>query len=93
MPNPFYIKQLPLDAPFCNRKKEIAELCRLAESKNDVVIHSPRRFGKTSLVRRVQKELADRGGLTIYADFFGVGSIDDVAARMTEAVFRVTHKN
>jgi hypothetical protein len=93
MANPFYIKQLPLDAPFCNRRKEIEELCRLAESKNDVVIHSPRRFGKTSLVRRVQKELADRGGLTIYADFFGVGSIDDVAARLTEAVFRVTRKN
>jgi len=92
MANPFYIKQLPLDAPFCNRQKEIAELCRLAESRNDVVIHSPRRFGKTSLVRRVQKELADRGGLTIYADFFGVGSIDDVAARMAEAVFRVTRR-
>lgn len=93
MANPFYIKQLPLDAPFCNRHKEIEELCRLAESKNDVVIHSPRRFGKTSLVRRVQKQLADQGAITIYADFFGVGSIDDVAARMTEAVFRVTHKN
>lgn len=93
MANPFYIKQLPLNAPFCNRLKEIEELCRFAESKNDVVIHSPRRFGKTSLVRRVQKQLADRGTITIYADFFGVGSIDDVAARMTEAVFRVTHKN
>jgi len=88
--NPFYIKQIPLDGPFCNRVKEIAALIDYAESKNNVVIHSPRRFGKTSLVRRVQKRLADKGAIVIYADFFGVASVDDVAGKMAEAVFRVT---
>jgi hypothetical protein len=92
MTNPFYIKQVPLDAPFCNRAQEMADLEGYAESKNNVVIHSPRRFGKTSLVRRVQKRLADRGAVVIYADFFGIGSVDEVAARMAEAVFRVTRE-
>ena len=93
MPNPFYIKQINLDAPFCNRVKEMDELTAFAESRNNVVLHSPRRFGKTSLAHRVQKRLADRGAVTIFADFFGVGSVDEVAERMAEAVFIVTRDN
>ena len=41
MANPFYIKQINLDAPFCNRVKEIDELTAFAESRNNVVLHSP----------------------------------------------------
>lgn len=93
MANPFYIKQINLDAPFCNRVKEIDELTAFAESKNNVVLHSPRRFGKTSLAHRVQKRLADLGAVTIFTDFFGVGSVDEVAERMAEAVFTVTRGN
>lgn len=93
MPNPFYIKQINLDAPFCNRVKEIDELTAFAESKNNVVLHSPRRFGKTSLAHRVQKRLANGGAVVIFADFFGVGSVDEVAERMAEAVFMVTRNN
>ena len=93
MANPFYIKQINLDAPFCNRVKEMDELTAFAESRNNVVLHSPRRFGKTSLALRVQKRLADCGAVTIFADFFGVGSVDEVAERMAEAVFTVTRGN
>ena len=93
MPNPFYLKELPIDGPFCNRVKELVDLASMARSKNNVVIHSPRRFGKTSLVRRVQSILAEEGAITIFADFFGVGSVEEVAARMAESVFRVTRQN
>ncbi|MDA8413833.1 MAG: hypothetical protein M0023_08595 [Desulfobacteraceae bacterium] len=93
MPNPFYLKELPVDGPFCNRVKELTELADMARSKNNAVIHSPRRFGKTSLVRRVQNNLAAEGAITIFADFFGVGSVEEVAARMAESVFRVTRQN
>lgn len=93
MPNPFYLKELPIDGPFCNRVKELAELADFARSSNNVIIHSPRRFGKTSLVRRVQSNLAADGAVTIFADFFGVGSVDDVAARMAESVFHVTRQS
>jgi hypothetical protein len=93
MRNPFYLKEMPIDGPFCNRVEELSDLAEMAHSKNNVVIHSPRRFGKTSLVRRVQNNLAAEGAITIFADFFGVGSVDEVAARMAEAVFRVTRQN
>ena len=91
MKNPFYFKALPDDAPFCNRSKELAALLRFAESLNDVVLYSPRRYGKTSLMRRVQKTLRDQGTVTLFVDFYGVASLHEVASRVATAVFRVTH--
>jgi len=45
------------------------------------------------LVRRIQHALEENGAVTIFADFFGVASVEDVAARLAKAVFQVTHKN
>jgi len=89
--NPFYLKALPLQAPFCDREKEMKSLVRLAESMNDVVLYAPRRFGKTSLVRRVQDQLAKKGAVTIYVNFFGIGSVNEVAMNLAAAVFKVTY--
>lgn len=61
-----------------------------AEGKASVVLFSPRRFGKTSLVKRVQKHLVDKGFTTILVDFFGVTSVEEVAMRLAKAVFEVT---
>ena len=61
MGNPFYLQELPDDAPFCDRETELRELISYAQAKANLVIYSPRRFGKTSLVRRVQKALAAEG--------------------------------
>ena len=89
----FTFQVLPTDAPFCNRVQEQAELKSYALSRTNVVIFSPRRYGKTSLVDRVQQSLADDGVITIYADFYGVASIADVAAFLAKAVFKVTSKS
>jgi hypothetical protein len=91
MSNPFYLQEVPVDAPFCNREKELKELQSYAEGGANVVLFSPRRYGKTSLVKRIQKKLADKGAVTIFADFFGVASVDDIAMRLAKAVFAVTH--
>lgn len=93
MANPFYLQEIPIDEPFCNRIEELKELQSYAEAKANVVIYSPRRYGKTSLVKRVQNNLFKKEAITIFADFFGVASVDDVAARLAKAVFAVTHKN
>lgn len=89
--NPFYFRELPVDGPFCNREHELAELIRHAQAHAHVVMFSPRRFGKTSLIRKVQKQLALQEAITIYCQFFGVSSVEDVAANLAREVFRVTH--
>jgi hypothetical protein len=92
MSNPFYLQEVPVDAPFCDRERELRELQSYAEARANVVLYSPRRFGKTSLVRRIQHALAGNGAVTIFADFFGVASVEDAAARLAKAVFQITHK-
>ncbi len=89
-PNPFRLNEIPVKAPFCNREKPIADLISFAESNTHVVLFSPRRYGKTSLVRRVQYKLQKSGYITVYCDLFGVTSIEDIAARITRAVFSIT---
>ena len=59
----------------------------------NVVIYSPRRYGKTSLVKRVQLNLAKEGMLILYADFFGVRSVDDVAGRIAKSVYTFIRNN
>ncbi|GAB6058238.1 AAA family ATPase [Desulfonatronum parangueonense] len=89
-PNPFTIKELSPSAPFCNREAELESLLRYAVAGASVVLYAPRRFGKTSLVRRVQAKLVQQGGVGLFADFFGVTSSDDVARRLAMAVYRFT---
>jgi hypothetical protein len=87
MQNPFYFREIPIDAPFCNRKNEMKELGSHAVNKANVVLFSPRRFGKTSLVKRLQAELVKQGTTPLYIDFFGVDSIDDLASRLASRIY------
>jgi len=91
--NPFIISVIPPEAPFYNRTKELQQLDSYAAAGTNVVIFSPRRFGKTSLVKRVQSRLEKEGTLTLYADFFGVTSIDDVAGRIAKSVYAFIRRN
>ena len=55
--NPFRYGALALDEAFTDRAAEVAELIADARNGQDVVIFAPRRYGKSSLVWRVQQEL------------------------------------
>ena len=92
MKNPFFLKPLPLSAPFCDREKELKDLVKHAENSADVVLSSPRRYGKTSLVKRAQNNLYKKGIITVYVDFFGVTSIEDVAAKLAVGIYSVIYK-
>jgi len=91
--NPFILSVIPPDAPFCDRIEEFEQLTSYALAGTNVVLFSPRRFGKTSLVKRVQAKLANKGMLVLYADFFGVTSIDDVAGKIARSVYTFIHRN
>ena len=65
MRNASNFRELPVNAPFCNRKSELKELHAHAKNKTNVVLISPRRYGKTSLVKRVQDRLRKEHVVTI----------------------------
>lgn len=91
MPNPFLIETLPPDSPFCDRQEEIDRLLSCAESGTNVVLFSPRRYGKTSLALRVQAMLAKKGYVTIYCQLFGVDSVSDATSRMGRSILGAIH--
>ncbi len=91
MANPFLIETLPPDSPFCNREEEIRRLVSAAESGTNIVLFSPRRYGKTSLALRVQAMLQKEGYVAVYCHLFGVDSVLDAASRIAGSILGAIH--
>ena len=93
MLNPFTLKEVPFDGAFCNRENEQRDLAAFAKSAANVLLYSPRRYGKTSLVRRIQHTLSKDDTLTAYCDLFGVCSTDEIAGKIVKSIFSITRQN
>jgi len=92
MSNPFTLGVIPENFPFCNRTSEFRELHAHACNKANVVLFSPRRYGKTSLVKRLQADLSRKGFFVVYTDFFMATSENDIAKRIAKSVYAVLHQ-
>ncbi|MGD8295315.1 MAG: hypothetical protein PVG67_02910 [Desulfobacterales bacterium] len=88
--NPFTLKEIPVKGAFCDREKEQSDLLGFAAARSNTLLYSPRRFGKTSLIKRVQDKLKSDGTLTAYCDLFGVSSIEEIAGKITKSIYSIT---
>ncbi len=52
---------------FIDREKEIAQILSALE-KDSVLLIAPRRFGKTSIMRRLEKEFFNRGEISVFLE-------------------------
>lgn len=86
--NPFTIQLVKTPDDFCSRTKEIADLKTFAHNGENVVLFSPRRFGKSSLVMMVQKTLQKEGMLTAYIDLFPITSKKDFIQRLAHGFIK-----
>ena len=77
--NPFVYGEKVTGENFCNREEEIKELVSEISSGQNIMIFSPRRFGKTSLIGEVLTKLQKKGLFTVYIDLFPVISNEDFA--------------
>ena len=96
MPNPFSLS-IAQGSNFCNREREIDDLLRHGRNGNNVLLFSPRRYGKTSLVLKTLDLLSEEGLVTIYVDLFPIVSERDLVTRFSSALLRglgrgVTHQ-
>jgi hypothetical protein len=91
--NPFVLGRIGPKDPFCNRKKEIKELTAHAMNCTDVVVYSPRRLGKTSLLGRVMDAVKRRGYLAAYADLMSIVNEKDLIDKMVDGIVRGVGKN
>ncbi|WP_027184379.1 AAA family ATPase [Desulfovibrio inopinatus] len=92
MSNPFTIERLSTQAAFCDRQDELTTFERYAEDNLKVVLFSPRRFGKTSLLLRVQDRLMKKGFVCAYADFSTVTTVRGVAEEIMQGLFSALHR-
>jgi uncharacterized protein len=72
--NPFRYGIAVDDPYFIDRDKEMKDYSKWLTSGQSLIIYSPRRYGKTSLVLKLLKRLKNEGYHTVYIDFFRVTS-------------------
>jgi hypothetical protein len=84
--NPFvYSRPIPPDEVI-DRDDETAALLQAVVGGHYVRLYAPRKYGKTSLLRRVLREAEGSEGMTtVLVDLYGVLSLADVAVRIERA--------
>lgn len=84
--NPFKFGTIVKDAFFTDRVEELKQVVQMLDSENHLVLISPRRFGKSSLI---DKALTTIGRPSIVIDMMKVTSVEDLAAQILKGVFRL----
>jgi hypothetical protein len=84
--NPFRYGSLALDEAFTDRERELAELTADILNGQDVVVFAPRRFGKTSLVWRVQQEVIAQGVLVAHVDLMAAATKERLAEKLAKTI-------
>jgi AAA+ ATPase superfamily predicted ATPase len=84
--NPFRFGALALDEAFTDRTAEVAELRADGWNGQDVVIFAPRRYGKTSLVRRVAQKLVSSKVLVAEVNLMKTPTKEKLAERLAETI-------
>ena len=86
MENPFQFGSIVENEFFTDRVKEVAYIRQFIESRNHLVLISPRRFGKSSVVLKAVKQ-AERQYINL--NLQEVTSVADFAAKLLREVYRI----
>lgn len=86
--NPFVYGKEVSGENFYDRREDFESLvATLAGGAANVVLYAPRRYGKTSLAKRVLSELSQRGFRCIYFDFMRVESVPAFCEAYASSVY------
>ena len=90
MENPFYITGIIPEPYFCDREKETLWMIRTLENKAHILLTSPRRMGKTQLVRHVfeQSSITDNF-YTFYTDIYPTTSLHELVLFLSKEIYSV----
>lgn len=88
MKNPFYINGTIPDHYFCDRIEETSRLINYTENQADVLLTSPRRMGKTQLIRHfyAQPGIADSYH-TFYVDIYSSSSLAEFVLMLGKEIY------
>ncbi len=83
--NPFRYGGPVVDETFCNRTEELQRMLANLRSKNSMWLHSPRRYGRTSLIREAFRRVSGEIG-TAFVDVYPVRDRDSFAGAWLRGV-------
>ena len=86
MENPFKFGTIVEEEYFTDRVQEVAYICQFIQSANHLVLISPRRFGKSSVVAKAVKQ-SGRKSITI--NLQQVTSVADLSAKLLREFFKI----
>ena len=86
MENPFKFGTIVEEEYFTDRVEEVAYIRHFIESPNHLVLISPRRFGKSSVVA---KALTQSGRSSITVNLQQVTSVADLSAKLLREFFKI----
>lgn len=90
MENPFVTNGYAGPAYFCDRVQETADITSLLMNGNDIALISPRRYGKTDLLRHCfAQERIQLEAYTFIIDIYSTKSKSDLAQAMGRAILDV----
>lgn len=89
--NPFIVLGTIPDPYFCDREKETERLVRYLTNGQNVVLHAPRRIGKSKLIEHCFEQPAIKGKYyTIFVDILQTGNLQEFTYEFGKAVFEAT---
>lgn len=90
MENPFYITGIVPDPFFCDRGKETSWMVRTLENKAHILLSSPRRMGKTQLIRHVfERPTIKDNCYTFYVDIYPTTSLHEFVLLLSKEIYSV----
>lgn len=89
--NPFNFSKPARAGELINREDELRLMIGLAEGNINSRLAAPRRYGKTTLIKRVRDEVEKIGMHTVYVNFYGLLSVQEAADRIEDAYRRSLH--
>lgn len=81
MYNPFKFTEVVTGKDFINREKELKEITVSLLSGQNIILYSPRRYGKTSLIKETYRRIGKKT-INVYTDFYGLLSEEDLGQRL-----------
>ena len=84
MVNPFTYGKIVSGDDFADREKETKQLFEDLKSNQNILLYSPRRYGKTSLIFRILNLLKKDDILTSYVDVYGCLTVPDLMDKIIQ---------
>ena len=90
MDNPFYITGIIPEEYFCDREKETTWMVRTLRNKAHILLTSPRRMGKTQLIRHVFEQPSIKNNYyTFYTDIYPTTSLHEFVLFLSKEIYSI----